>query len=309
VDGDGILDMIAVDITGTRVYLGRADGTFGTAASVIEVSATKPPGLGDLDGDGRLDLVVSYGDPMGRIGVARNDGTGRFGEPRFHATGPYPVFAEVVDLNGDGHRDIVVLIAGGVSVLLNDGQARFPSHVDYSHGARSEMTTGDLDGDGAPEIVAAGPDGVTIWRNRGDGTFTAQPALQPGGVAPALVDLNGDRRPEIALGGAGDLVVHRNNGDGTFGGMVPLVGRPPGLRDDPLDSLGMTAGDLNGDGRPDLVTFYGFDMNVIAVRTYFSDGTGTLWRGDIYSLAPSPADIAFGDLNSDGRPDMVVPRP
>ena len=308
VNADGILDIVTADTSGTRAYLGRADGTYVSVSESAEVAATNAPGLGDLDGDGRLDLVVSYTEPGGRIGVARNDGTGRFAQPAFFATGPYPRSSVVADLNGDGKPDILAAIAGGVSVLINDGQGHFPSHLDHDVGDRPALITGDLDGDGASDIVAAGADGVSLLRNRGDGTFSAAAALHPGGGTVTLIDLNGDGRPEIALGGSGgDLVIHRNNGDGTFGGVAAVIGRRPELRDDPLLSVSVSAGDVNGDGRADLVAFYGWATSAAAVRTYLSDGTGTLWRGEVYALAPSPADRAFGDLNSDGRPDIILP--
>jgi hypothetical protein len=317
-NGDDVLDVVAAVSGRLSALLTAGDGALGSESPIADYAFFGPPGVGDVSGDGVPDLVLPYNDPSGRIGIATNDGSGRFGEQGFFATASYPTAAAIVDLNSNGKRDIVTLAAGRLSVLLNDGRAQFPTHIDYPIADAFALATGDVDGDGAPDVITVGPTGVSVSRNRGDGTLTPPttygPAL-PGAhrllsqiSSLVVADLTGDSRPEIAVAPDGDIVVHRNNGDGTFGTLLPLAGRNTLLADDPLQPAILVVGHLNDDGIPDLLAVYGSRPRS-AVRTYFNDGKGTLWRGEVYALSPSPIDVATGDLNRDGRRDLVYTRP
>lgn len=317
-DGDAIPDVLAATESRLSKLIVGPDGALGPEVRVADYAFMGPPGIGELGGAAGLDLVLPTNEPSGRVGVSMNDGQGQFAPPAFFATGPYPIAAEVADLNRDGKGDIVTLVAGGFSVLLNDGRSEFPSHTDYDALDAFNVTTGDVDGDGVPDIVTVVPGGMTVSRNQGDGTFApavSYPSALVGSLigaratsSVAIVDLTGDDRPEVVVAAPDDLVVHRNNGDGTFGTLLPLGGRTVALANDPHGSVSLTVCRLNDDHFPDLVAIYGFSERR-TVRTYFSDGGGILWRGEAYALAPTPFDVARGDLDRDGRVELVPWRP
>src|SRR5215471_8574619 len=82
--------------------------------------------VGDLDGDGKLDLIVANSN-SNTVSVLRGDGLGAFAETVDVLTAPAPSHIAIGDLNGDGAPDLVVVCATKVTVLLNDGQGGFPS--------------------------------------------------------------------------------------------------------------------------------------------------------------------------------------
>lgn len=302
-NGDGLQDIINVDRGRCRVFPGRTDGTFGDELVLPEFPLSGLPGVGDVNGDGKPDLAFTYIEPEGKVAVALNDGTARFATPTFFGAGPYAAEAAVVDLNRDGKGDVVARVAGGVAVLLNDGAGVLKAAVQYPIGDVRTMLTGNLDGGGAPDVIAASPEGVWVLLNQGDGTLAAPVKYGPGGGPLALLDINGDQRPEIAAATATDVIVLRNAGDGTFAAPVPIGGTNLAMTTNPLSPSALIAGRLNADQADDLVALYGD-----TVRTLFGDSSGAMWRGPVFWLRPSLPALAVGDLNEDGRTDLLIPR-
>ena len=169
--------------------------------------------------------------------------------------------------------------------------------------------TGDINGDGRVDVVHAvkGTDYVHTWMSRGDGTFTVGTFRPWAGYAIPnglwlTADLNGDGRTDIVHAVAGTDYVHTwmSNGNGTFsvGTFRPWAGYaiPNGI---------WLTGDLNGDGRTDIVhAVAGADY----VHTWMSNGNGTFrvgtfrpWAG--YAIPNGVWVIA--DLNGDKRSDIV----
>ncbi|BAC89392.1 FG-GAP-like repeat-containing protein [Gloeobacter violaceus] len=114
--------------------------------------------LGDIDGDGDLDIATASGDyaDPGNVSVLLNAGGGGFAPPRSFAVGDLPKSVALGDIDGDGDLDIATANreSNDVSVLLNTGGGSFAPAQAFAVGSRPySVALGDLDGDGDLDIV------------------------------------------------------------------------------------------------------------------------------------------------------------
>jgi FG-GAP-like repeat len=314
VNGDGKVDLIVTGFLDTAgqvgVLLNNGTGTFSSAIHYpVSLFDPRCVAIGDLNGDGKADLVVSASDQA--IAVLLNAGDGTFALPsivnsdgRIDSVGGIAYSVVVRDLNGDRKPDLAVThtgFPGTVSVLMNAGNGTFAASVSYVVGQfPRSLDSGDLDGDGDIDLAVAdfGSGNVSALLNHGDGTF-APPVDYAAGAEPfavAVGDLNGDGKADLAVAdhSAGDVTLLLNEGSGTF---VSAPTYAAGVR--------VVAGDLNGDGKPDLVAV----NRDQGVRVLLNDGAGAFAAANTYpsSLKPGSSDaVAIGDLNGDGAPDLVV---
>src|SRR5207247_4528042 len=159
---------------------------------------------GDLNGDGRLDLVVANS-LANSVTVLLGNGAGTFHPARnFDAgLGSGPIWVLIVDVNGDGKPDILLAnqSRNAVGVLLGNGDGTFqaPMNFDTAGNLPESIAVGDFNGDGKLDVAVAHFDStnVTMLLGNGDGTF--QPAYVVATFAPdmylipvALGDVNGD---------------------------------------------------------------------------------------------------------------------
>lgn len=244
----------------------------------------------------------------------------RFGPPAIYAPNALGLAITLGDLSHNGRLDLVVPenAGGTVGVLMGRPDGTFANAVAYPAGlplgVASGVAVGDFNGDGTLDVAVtpfclhACAGSVSVLLGKGDGTFGA-PISSPAGIAPGVLavgDFNGDGREDLAVlpvGGLGPdntVSILLSNGDGTF--------RPPVtyfVGDRPTEAA---VADLNGDGRPDLAVAYGSTdvQNPGGVRVLLNNGDGTFHSGGSYATGCSPSSVAIGDLNKDGRPDLVV---
>lgn len=281
--------------------LGSPFGT-GTPTAAIDVA--------DLNGDGIAD-VASGGPASGTIAVRLGDGSGWIG--RVRALGvPGPVLALAGgDLNGDGLRDYATIAPGEPRRLLvhtaaaGGGYAQATALADA--GDATDVEIANVDGGGAPELVVADAGGaVTVVRAVG-GAFVAGDPIPTGAAGAvariALGHLDGDGRLDlVATDGGGAPAVVALRGDGG-GGFEPLGRRAAGLAHAPT---AVATGDMNGDGRTDVVT--GSAGGMLAVL--HGDGAGGLTAapGSPFGTGATAVvdDAIAADMNGDGQLDAVA---
>jgi hypothetical protein len=281
VDGDGDLDFVTGNESSDNVSLrlNNGAGVFGLPAvaanGTIAVGNTPSGGpagvaLGDVDGDGDLDLVCALF-RENAVSLRLNNGAGVFGPPTVVANGSVAVGTSprgpaLADVDGDGDLDLLVANTNGssVSVRLNNGVGAFAPPAVAAHGTVVvgnipwRVTVGDVDGDGDLDFITPNPfDGTASLRlNDGTGIFT-EPAVAANGTltvgnayAASLADVDADGDLDLLTpdGTNHTVQVARNNGAGVFA--AATAGRVA-VGVIPFD---LALGDVDNDGDLDLVT-------------------------------------------------------
>ncbi|HUI42437.1 MAG TPA: FG-GAP-like repeat-containing protein [Terriglobia bacterium] len=312
-NGDGHLDLAIANPldNNVSVLLGNSDGTFvSTVTSTNVASGPVSVATADFNGDGNLDVAaVSASDNS--VSVLLGNGDGTFATHVDYPVGMNPQFVAAGDLNGDGKPDLVVANEndGTVSVLINNGDGTFASGVAYPTGtAPLSVAIADFNADGYNDLaVANSTDGtIAILLNNGDGTF-GTPSLiaitsnaEP--VSVVAADMDGDGHEDLVVADEALFAVSVliGNGDGTF---KPHVEYSAGSSSKPV---GVAVGDFNGDGYPDVATADFGTSNVSVLLNSGASSPGTLQPVVTYLTGLKPYSIATGDLNGDGKVDLVL---
>jgi hypothetical protein len=289
------------------LFLGDGKGQFTRPPTVATGQGSVAVAVGDVNGDGAPDLVgANYGGQS--ISVILNAGGRSFQPHTDYAVNDQPDAIALADFNGDGRLDVVVGDAnpGDICVLLNTGGGAFgtPAHYLSASSFGAAMTgvaTGDVDNDGDIDIVAAnsGQGALDVFFNDGHGGFATEvnvsvptTAGEPSGVA--LVDANSDGRLDMAVS-TSDFLVLLNQGGGTFG--------PPAAYPSTGYMQAIGTGDLDGDGRVDLVGIGGNTPGFVAVLLAGPTGFSNAVSYDITQL---PANVFVADVDGDGLRDVVA---
>jgi hypothetical protein len=264
VTGDGRADVVVgIDRSGIEVFPGQADGTLGSSTFVATTDSTRVA-VGNLDAAPGLEVAG--------IGWGSNTITTFSGGPAgLTATATYAARhggyddLEIGDVSGDGRDDLVVMSGQGLnpnlSVLTRLAGGGFGAAAEYSTGTGAltqGIGLGDVTGDGRVDVVAS------FGGNRPNSHIAVFPQVAAGTLGAAVVydsydipepvevaDLDGDARAEVVTlhGGWQRLGIYSGQPSGTLSAealfSVPYASH--------YNAQGLAIGDLNGDGRPDII--------------------------------------------------------
>ncbi|QPK43516.1 VCBS repeat-containing protein [Streptomyces gardneri] len=295
------------------------------------------PALGDLNGDGKADLVTAV-KGSNTLVAALGDGKGGFGPGVSFGldTGTFPTAVALADLNGDGRLDAVVAAAltkrptqhgeesmGSIVELLGDGKGGFapatsyfaPTLVNPSTDAMfpADITVADMNGDAKPDVLTSNTNGdnVSVWTNDGTGALGTATNHYVGGGRPSSYsarqlrpsglkagDVNGDGKLDVVTVNSGTSDISVLLGDGK--------GRlGPATRFADSVSLGgaLALGDVSGDGKPDVAVAH----TDRTITVFLGDGAGAFGAPVTHPVGGRAlAGVAITDVDTDGKPDLVT---
>ena len=338
-NGDGKPDVVAVQPGSNTLTVytnGTSGGTFYfSSINYISVGGTVvAAALADLDGDGKLDIVATNYAGFYNVYVLRNTSSGSsisFTSPGSqYPTGSgtstsYPKAIAITDLDGDGKPDLAIANSDStITVYKNNstaGALSFTNRQNYTIGGGAlSIAAGDLDGDGKPDLISANKSAntVSVLKNTSvPGTISLAskiditPGSGPCGVA--IADLDGDGKLDFGVVNATDkkLVLFRNTGTT---GTIAFTADTATYSSGTWPPNGIAISDLDGDGKPDvavsntdpttlnLTTTY----SVLAFKNASTSGRVSFTPAASYPAGYSMYSVSLGDLNGDGKPDIVT---
>jgi FG-GAP-like repeat/FG-GAP repeat len=269
--------------------------------------------VGDLNNDGRPDIVTASNMANVPVNVSLNNGTGGFSAPiSFGATLTATAVA-IGDFNNDGKADLAVGTSnnttGAVNIRLGDGTGNFPNGTDtVVTQTATDLATADFNGDGNLDLAMTNSNGyatqptnaVRVMLGNGAGGFGAPTNYGPIGSLPqdiVIADFNADGRPDVAAVAfttTNTVSLLLNNGAGGFTAA-------PAISWSNISAAGkITAGDFNRDCATDLAV-----SRAGSVVILLGNNTGNFTLTPI-TTTNNPASLAVGDFNLDRKPDLAM---
>lgn len=255
--------------------------------------------IGDLNGDGHLDIVLAKGRhwPLADV-VLFGDGKGHFTPgPPLPNRPDRSYSAPLADLNGDGSLDMVISNdrPDPKIVLLNDGKGKFRMGGTFGdpNWSTRNVVLADFNGDGFPDIAVANrPGPAQVCMNDGHAHFACKPFAPETSSSILAADMNGDGAIDIVVPCRDNCQsqIYFNDGKGNFPTRKPWG---------PVSSTRAIAiADFDGDGHPDIAACH----EEFGLYIYFHSGASL----KIAEKDALPYSMLAADLNQDGKPDIIV---
>jgi hypothetical protein len=302
-DRDGILDIAVVHrylSQGVEILHGLGAGRFEAWQSITTTSEPTEVVAADLNHDGILDLAMTGSGPA--VTVLFGDWYGQFGSPNSFGSTQRSDDLAVADLNGDGDPDIAVThyYTNTLDIFAGNGAGAFvgPMVITIPAASSSGILARDFNGDGRADLAIGVPSGIVFIAGLGLGGYgtPVSSVIGSGSIDLTSADFDVDGIPDLATTdpNSGSALVLRGTGDGHFT-LAQTIPVTPGV-------TAVASGDLNADGRADLVVI-GSDMTIVVL---LATGPGQFGAGVPYPAGYLPRTLILADLDQDGRQDLLT---
>lgn len=317
-DGDGKTDVVVVN--GDLPYsisLFRntsIGGAISFAPKIDYPTGTHPfsVAIGDIDGDGKKDIVVSNTFSF-TISIFRNTSSiGLLSFDRTDIPAGQPFFLTIGDIDKDGRPDILALnpSSNSVSIFKNTstvGVISFASSINYTTGNfPNSVAIADLDGDNNLDLAIVNElsNDISVFKN--DGVLGSVSFTQIGryntGTAPgkiAFADINGDGKLDMNVTSGNSIAVYQN---------VSNIGNisfdsPISFLNSPLN--GMEIADIDGDGKPDIAAVNGSYDSLLIIRNSSTPGIISFEPPAKMKTGGTPLNLTIADFDGDNLPDVI----
>jgi hypothetical protein len=294
-----------------------APSPYQDAQTLVTGSPPSAVAIGDVTGDGVSDIVTvtrgGTGTTNTRLVVfPQGAGTAGFGTPVYYATkspGDNLCGVAVGDVNGDGKNEVVVAELDGIEVFSQDGKGGLVSTSRWTTDDSAAVIVADLNSDHRMDIagIGSGNNLVSVWTQTAGGGLSAEKtytATAGGWNSLVAADVNGDGRTDLVVMSGQSFVpnveILYQSSTGTLGTQVPFSLDPQN------SSSGIGVGDLNGDGKADLVLSYGGNRPGASLGFFLQTSSGLPATPTSQATYEIPGPLLVTDLNGDGRQDLLV---